>query len=370
MRLHQHRSLHASICPDTHGQRRCGVPLAQSFPHRRGLHFISVKSHPRRRSRGSARGMAARGALGLLRQATLTRASGARRGSKNLGWWGRAVAEREAGPVEPPTPFPAEPLHGRARKRAFLELAIGQEELGRMTVELAVRAAPPGCSARLRAAWLLGCWARARGAGPSRPGSASACRGRRSTRDRNSRRHRCVLCARRAMTPCCWSCRMTSRRRQWITSCGCVGSRRAPALHAPHADAAPAPLQLCKGEGELAYKGTTLHKVVKGFVVVGGDVEAGDGSGGHSALGSKYFEDENFAGRHSARGVVSMANSGIDSNSSQFLVTGAPLPQLDGRNVAFGVVVDGLDLLDQVEEVFTVNGKPVTDVRITDCGEA
>lgn len=130
-------------------------------------------------------------------------------------------------------------------------------------------------------------------------------------------------------------------------------------------------LALCggKGEGGAGYKGTAFHHVKKGFAMIAGDVEAGDGSGGHSALGTRFFDDENLAGRHSRRGVVSMASAGRDNNSSQFFITATALPQLDGRNVAFGVVVDGLDILDEIESVFTVNYKPVSDVVITDCGE-
>eukprot|EP01065_Artemidia_motanka_P011908 TRINITY_DN16497_c0_g1_i2.p1 TRINITY_DN16497_c0_g1~~TRINITY_DN16497_c0_g1_i2.p1 ORF type:complete len:231 (+),score=47.49 TRINITY_DN16497_c0_g1_i2:57-695(+) len=97
----------------------------------------------------------------------------------------------------------------------------------------------------------------------------------------------------------------------------------------------------------LSYKGCPLHKVVRGFIVQGGDIEFGDGRGGQCVFDNRTgcFDDESFAVRHSDTGIVSMANSGVNTNRSQFFITLAPAPHLDGRNVAFGKVVDGLETL-------------------------
>jgi cyclophilin family peptidyl-prolyl cis-trans isomerase len=130
--------------------------------------------------------------------------------------------------------------------------------------------------------------------------------------------------------------------------------------------------RLCEGacDGRLSYRGSRFHRIIPGFVCHGGDLTRGDGTGGHSAFhGRRCFADESFEVRHDAAGVLSMANSGRDSNSSQFFVTAGPAPWLDGRHVAFGRLVAGFDVLKAIDAVGTpVNGKPKADVRIVACG--
>lgn len=83
----------------------------------------------------------------------------------------------------------------------------------------------------------------------------------------------------------------------------------------------------------------------------GGDVTRGDGSGGASIWGKK-FKDEagGLSKKHTGPGVVGMANSGKNSNSSQFYITFRETPQLNGKHVVFGQVVEGLEVLESVDK--------------------
>jgi len=86
-------------------------------------------------------------------------------------------------------------------------------------------------------------------------------------------------------------------------------------------------------EEKVSYVGTPLHRVAKNFLVQGGDVENLDGSGGFCSFPeSRYFEDENTVLSHPERGVISMANSGVHQNGSQFFITLADQSHLDGAS--------------------------------------
>ncbi|CAL9093354.1 unnamed protein product [Musa textilis] len=134
---------------------------------------------------------------------------------------------------------------------------------------------------------------------------------------------------------------------------------------------------LCTGEkgvGDstrlpLHYKGSFFHRIVKGFVAEGGDFSRRDGSGGESIYGRK-FPDENFKLKHDGPGLLSMASSAPNSNGSQFFITFKATPQLDGKNVVFGKVVSGSNLLKKIEQAGSEKGKPLCLVKIVDCGEA
>ncbi|KAJ3566430.1 hypothetical protein NP233_g7010 [Leucocoprinus birnbaumii] len=101
----------------------------------------------------------------------------------------------------------------------------------------------------------------------------------------------------------------------------------------------------------------------------GGDFLKGDGTGSFSIYGEK-FPDENFIEKHTGPGLLSMANSGPNSNGCQFFVTTAKCDFLDGKHVVFGRVLDGMLTLRKIENVPTgPNNRPKLVVKITECGE-
>ncbi|KAB1275577.1 putative inactive peptidyl-prolyl cis-trans isomerase-like 6 [Camelus dromedarius] len=105
------------------------------------------------------------------------------------------------------------------------------------------------------------------------------------------------------------------------------------------------------------------------------DIVAGKGNGGESIYGPTFedcllsFLDENFSIPHNKRGVLGMVNKGHHSNGSQFYITLQPTPYLDRKYVAFGQLIEGTDVLQQLELVPTENERPVQQCRIIDSGD-
>ncbi|EER01895.1 cyclophilin, putative [Perkinsus marinus ATCC 50983] len=134
--------------------------------------------------------------------------------------------------------------------------------------------------------------------------------------------------------------------------------------------------QLCNGEFKLngvpiGYKGSTFHRVIRDFMIQGGDFVKGDGTGSLSIYGEK-FPDENFKLAHDSPGLLSMANSGPNTNGCQFFITCNKCDWLDSKHVVFGKVLDQQSMMTvrkienaQVGE----NSRPKLPITVSECGE-
>ncbi|CAI5708818.1 hypothetical protein KXD40_004842 [Peronospora effusa] len=120
-------------------------------------------------------------------------------------------------------------------------------------------------------------------------------------------------------------------------------------------------LTLCQNK---YYDGSLFHRVIKGFMMQGGD-PTGTGRGGESIWKNPFRDEIDSRLSHDQRGVLSMANAGPDTNNSQFFIIFKVCPHLDKKHAVFGRVVGGMDVLDTVEHVETgAEDRPIEDIRI------
>ncbi|PHH83608.1 hypothetical protein CDD82_6636 [Ophiocordyceps australis] len=112
------------------------------------------------------------------------------------------------------------------------------------------------------------------------------------------------------------------------------------------------------------YDSTIIHRVIPNFMVQGGD-PTGTGRGGSSIYGDSFADEIDASLRHTGAGILSMANSGPNTNGSQFFITLAPTPWLDGKHTIFGRVKTGLSVVKRIGMVPTgPEDRPVEQVKI------
>lgn len=119
----------------------------------------------------------------------------------------------------------------------------------------------------------------------------------------------------------------------------------------------------------MHYKGSTFHRVIKSFMLQGGDYTNHNGTGGFSIHGAEFADESFDTVPLNKPGLLCMANRGPNTNGSQFFITTAKCSHLDGKHVVFGKVVGGMNTVRKIEHSPTgAQDKPQSPVVIADCG--
>ncbi|CAE6396273.1 Peptidyl-prolyl cis-trans isomerase-like 1 OS=Cryptococcus neoformans var, neoformans serotype D (strain B-3501A) GN=CYP1 PE=3 SV=1 [Rhizoctonia solani AG-1 IB] len=124
----------------------------------------------------------------------------------------------------------------------------------------------------------------------------------------------------------------------------------------------------CQNFHELAkrgyYNGTIFHRIIADFMIQGGD-PTGTGRGGTSIYGNKFEDEITTELRFTGAGILAMANSGPNTNGSQFFITLAPTPYLDGKHTIFGRVSNGMRVVQRLGAVDTdAQDRPREEIKI------
>ena len=130
------------------------------------------------------------------------------------------------------------------------------------------------------------------------------------------------------------------------------------------ADQTPKTVENFVGLAEKGYyNGVIFHRVIKDFMIQGGD-PTGTGRGGESLWGGKFADEIVPELKHDEPGMLSMANAGPNTNGSQFFITVVPTPWLDGKHTIFGKVINGMDVVYDISKVETSKpgDRPLKDV--------
>ncbi|KAK2093643.1 hypothetical protein P7K49_027381 [Saguinus oedipus] len=123
---------------------------------------------------------------------------------------------------------------------------------------------------------------------------------------------------------------------------------------------------LSTGEKGFGCKGSCFHRIIPGCMCQGGDFTCHNSTSGKSMYGEK-FDDKNFILKHTGPGILSMANAGPNTKGSQFFMCTAKTKWLDGKNVAFGKVKEGMNIVEAMEHFGSRNGKTSRKITIADC---
>ena len=111
------------------------------------------------------------------------------------------------------------------------------------------------------------------------------------------------------------------------------------------------------------YNGLIFHRVIKGFMIQGGD-PTGTGRGGESIWGTRFEDEFSDSVKFDKPGILAMANAGPGTNGSQFFITTAATPWLNKKHTIFGEVVKGNDVVQKLDATGTASGKPTETVKI------